>query len=117
MNRYEQQFKKGVLEMLVLQRIAFNSTYGYDLRIQLKELSGGLFQLKEGTLYPVLYRLEDDGLIFSAPKMEKTGYKEKKYYSITEKGKQLLILLKGYWEEFSKAVTFIMEEKGEDENG
>ena len=60
-----QQLKKGVLEMLVLEALCDDPTYGYELLGRLKERSGGLFILKEGTLYPILYRLEDEGLISS----------------------------------------------------
>ena len=61
--RFLQQLKKGVLELLVLQTICRGPTYGYELIAQLGSRSGGLFTLREGTLYPILYRLEDDGLI------------------------------------------------------
>ena len=63
--RFLQQLKKGVLELLVLQTICRKPTYGYELIAQLGSRSGGLFTLREGTLYPILYRLEDDGLIGS----------------------------------------------------
>ena len=61
--RFLQQLKKGVLELLVLQTICRGPTYGYELIAQLGSRSGGVFTLREGTLYPILYRLEDDGLI------------------------------------------------------
>ena len=62
-DRYLQQLKKGVLELLVLQTICRGPTYGYELLSRLSSSSGGMFTLREGTLYPILYRLEDDGLI------------------------------------------------------
>ncbi|MBR6747891.1 MAG: helix-turn-helix transcriptional regulator, partial [Clostridia bacterium] len=61
--RLLQQLKRGVLEMLVLGLVSEAPTYGYELLSKLKERSGGLFVLKDGTLYPILYRLEDDDLI------------------------------------------------------
>ena len=54
-DRFLQQLKKGVLEMLVLQAICRKATYGYELITDLKHQSGELFSLKEGTLYPILY--------------------------------------------------------------
>ena len=71
--RFLQQLKKGVLELLVLQTICRGPTYGYELIAQLGSRSGGLFTLREGTLYPILYRLEDDGLI-EAVWQQETGY-------------------------------------------
>ena len=64
-DRFAQQLKKGVLEMLVLKLICEKPTYGYELLSELKTSSQGRFCLKEGTLYPILYRLEDDGMIRS----------------------------------------------------
>ena len=65
-DRFLQQLKKGVLEMLVLETVCNGSTYGYELLTKLKAQSDALFTLKEGTLYPILYRLEDDGMIQSS---------------------------------------------------
>ena len=55
-DRLLQQLKKGVLEMLVLEVICQEPTYGYELMAKLKIRSNDLFTLKEGTLYPILYR-------------------------------------------------------------
>lgn len=62
-SRFERQLKKGALEMLVLGLVCAGPTYGYELLGSHGRRSNGLFALKEGTLYPILYRLEDDGLI------------------------------------------------------
>ena len=62
-DRFAQQMKKGILEMLVLQTLCRSPGHGYELINRLKTRSGGLFTMKEGTLYPILYRLEDEGLI------------------------------------------------------
>ena len=56
-DRLLQQLKKGVLEMLVLELLCQKSSYGYELMAQLKSRSHEFFTLKEGTLYPILYRL------------------------------------------------------------
>ena len=86
--RFAQQSKKGVLEMLVLDAVCKGSTYGYELLTGLKARSNELFTLKEGTLYPILYRLEDDGLIESSWSQGEGRMAPKKMYSATEKGKQ-----------------------------
>ena len=62
--RFVQQLKRGVLEMLVLQLLADRPGHGYELIVRLRE-SGGLLDVKEGTLYPLLYRLEEEGCITS----------------------------------------------------
>ena len=64
-DKYERQMKKGVLDMLVLKLLESESKHGYRIIQEMKEKSVGIFSLKDGTLYPVLYRLEDDGLVRS----------------------------------------------------
>ena len=85
-DRLLQQLKKGVLEMLVLDTVCKGSTYGYELLTGLKERSNGFFTLKEGTLYPILYRLEDDGLITSSWSQGEGRTAPKKIYTATEEG-------------------------------
>ena len=64
-DKYERQMKKGVLDMLVLKLLESEPRYGYQIIQELKDKSGDVFSLKDGTLYPILYRLEDDGLRLS----------------------------------------------------
>ena len=72
--------------MLVLDRICQGPTYGYALLIGLKDDSNGFFALKEGTLYPILYRLEDDGFITAAWSVGEGKTAPKKIYTATAKG-------------------------------
>lgn len=107
--RYERQLKRGVLEIVVLKVISQGQTYGYELISKLERESGGLFKLKEGTLYPILYRLEDDALIkseWSAPSGRSIS---KKYYAITAEGKEALQELIGLWGQFSGCVNQILQ--------
>lgn len=107
--RYEQQLKKGVLEMLVLKQLESEEQYGYQLINRLKEESSGMFALKEGTLYPILYRLEDDGLVSSRWSQPKGKEVSRKYYRITEEGKAELQELKNLWKDFSEQISKMME--------
>jgi len=111
-DRFSQQLKKGVLEMLVLQLICEKATYGYDLLSQLKERSQGRFALKEGTLYPILYRLEDDGLIAARWSQGEGRVAPKKIYEITESGRLEHIRRRMIWMEFEETVNgFFREEE------
>ena len=56
--RFAQQMKKGALDMLVLKLLQHEEKYGYQLISELRDRSNGALALKEGTLYPILYRLE-----------------------------------------------------------
>ena len=104
-DRLLQQLKKGVLEMLVLEVICQGSTYGYELMAKLKARSGDLFTLKEGTLYPILYRLEDDGMILSAWSQGEGRNAPKKMYTATEKGHQERLRRYEVWAQFSNTVN------------
>lgn len=112
MDRIQKQLKKGVLELVVLGVVAEKPTYGYELLSTLDARSKGLFHLKEGTLYPVLYRLEDDGLVAATWREMEGRANPKKYYSITELGKKELPKLQTMWEQFSGCVDqFIHSEE------
>lgn len=111
--KYEQQMKKGVLEMLVMQLLMEKEKYGYQLICELKEKSRGMFLLKEGTLYPILYRMEDDGLVVSRWSEPKGKEVSKKYYCLAEEGRETLILLKELWKTFSENVDEILKDDSE----
>ena len=111
--KYEQQMKKGVLEMLVLQLLLEKEKYGYQLICELKEKSDGMFFLKEGTLYPILYRMEDDGLVVSRWSEPKGKEVSKKYYRLAEEGKDTLAELKVLWQTFSGNVDTILGDRSE----
>lgn len=109
--KYIQQFKKGSLELILLCIIGEKETYGYELITKLNEKSGVLGVAKEGTVYPILYRLEESGLITCRLKKSESGM-QRKYYALTQEGKTLLSELKAYWRAYSACVdSFIGEQK------
>ena len=107
-DRFSQQLKKGVLEMLVLRLICQKPTYGYELLQRLKEDSHGRFSLKEGTLYPILYRLEDDGFIAARWSQGEGRTAPKKIYEATEKGHLENLRRYGIWTDFEETVNGIL---------
>ena len=104
-DKFSQQLKKGVLEMLVLKLICQQPTYGYELLSRLKEESGGAFALKEGTLYPILYRLEDDGMIVAKWSQGEGRVAPKKMYEATEQGILENHRRQRLWQDFSQTVN------------
>lgn len=109
-DKYERQMKKGVLDMLVLKLLAAEPKYGYQIIQELKEKSGKTFHLKDGTLYPILYRLEDDGLVaskWSEPEGKQTA---RKYYEITKSGQQALEDIQAIWARILDGISKIMED-------
>ena len=90
MNKIEQQLKKGLLEIAILSILEERDCYGYELISELDNLSNNVFILKEGTLYPILYRLEDNKHIKSYWKTDEVARsKPRKYYKLTDEGKNL----------------------------
>lgn len=110
-DRFLRQLKKGVLEMLVLGLICDKPTYGYELLTLLGKQSDGLFRMKEGTLYPILYRLEDDGQIVSRWQQAETGRAApKKIYQATDAGRAALSAQHTVWEQFRDSVDHLCTE-------
>lgn len=107
--RYERQMKKGVLEILVLKLLEREEKYGYQMISELRDKSEGLFALKEGTLYPILYRLEEEGFVMSEWSVAQGREASKKYYHITDLGKNVLKDTIQLWHVFSNKVDEILE--------
>jgi PadR family transcriptional regulator PadR len=81
---------------LVLSILADGESYGYEIIRRVRELSGGEIEWSDGMLYPVLHRLEGEGLVHSKWKEAETG-RERKYYSLTSKGGKTLETERGQW--------------------
>lgn len=109
-DKYERQMKKGVLDMLVLKLLESEAKYGYQIIQEMKEKSEDIFMLKDGTLYPILYRLEDEGLVISKWSEAVGKHVPRKYYEITEAGKSTLKSIEELWKSISKGINQIMEE-------
>lgn len=112
LNKIEQQLKKGLLEIAILSILEERDCYGYELIHELDILSEGVFILKEGTLYPILYRLEDNKHIQNYWKTEDaTRSKPRKYYKITSDGKKLYKEAKDSFYVISNGFTNIINRK------
>ena len=105
------QLKKGVLELRVLESVCAGPTYGYALLGRRKDCSGGLFTLKEGTLYPILYRLEDEGFIAASWSAGEGRTAPKKIYTATAAGQAEALRRRAVWEQFARTVDRIGREE------
>ena len=94
------QFKKGVLEMIVLFAIESRDKYGYELVNEV----GAIVDVNEGTIYPILKRLNVDKYLETYLRESKEG-PPRKYYRITMKGQNYLKELGDDWREFSASVN------------
>ncbi len=105
---YERELLKGNTDALLLCLISHTPMYGYQIIKEIERKSNGYFQFKEGTLYPALHRLERAGLVRGEWQVLPNG-QERRYYFITEKGKQVLAERLTTWQNFSSAVNSIIK--------
>jgi PadR family transcriptional regulator PadR len=105
---FDKELKRGTLEMILLRLISDRQMYGYELASALEKRGGGLFRLKEGTLYPVLYRMEKAGYIEARWETLERGV-PRKYYRLTKPGAKFLEARVAEWREFSAAVERLMD--------
>lgn len=96
----------GSTSMLVLRLLEDKDMYGYEIIDSLQKKSNNVFQLKAGTLYPLLHSLEEKNLLTSY-EYEVAG-KLRKYYSLTKEGKKFLKIKKEEWQEYSSAVANVL---------
>nr|WP_317427745.1 helix-turn-helix transcriptional regulator [uncultured Blautia sp.] len=100
----------GSMTMLLLKLLSEQDMYGYEMISVLRERSENVFELKAGTLYPLLHSLEEKNLL-EAYEQEALG-KVRKYYSITKEGRKLLQEKETEWREYSQAVTGVLGWEG-----
>ena len=104
--KVSKELLKGSTDLLVLTLIEKEPMYGYQMIKKLKEKSNNVFEFKEGTLYPILHSLEEEGLISSY--WDDTTGKKRKYYAITTKGKKSLKEKNEEWKIFSESVNRVI---------
>ena len=97
----------GSSALLVLSLLAEKDYYGYEIIRTLEERSNGTFEYNEGTLYPILHKMESKGLL-SSYKEQAEGGRERKYYHITGLGIEQLAEERKQWEAFSTSVKQVI---------
>ncbi len=89
MQDFKKQFKKGVIELTILKLLYEKDQYGYSIIKQISTRSKNHIEIKDGTLYPILYRLEDNKFIENYWKTDEgSRSKPRKYYRITIEGRK-----------------------------
>ena len=100
------QFKKGVLELIVLVAVSSRDMYGYELVAEVSKV----VNVKEGTIYPILKRLTNEHY-FETYLRESTEGPTRKYYHLTAAGIMHLDEIRKEWEDFSKSVNHFLKEQ------
>lgn len=102
----DKSLSSGSTMMLLLKLLEEKDMYGYEMIENLREKSENVFELKAGTLYPLLHGMEEKGYVDSY-EQEVTG-KTRKYYALTKTGKKQLKVKEEEWKEYTKAVANVL---------
>jgi|SRR5271165_3753801 len=102
----DSQFQRSAVEMLILEVAAQGPTYGYALAQTVGERSNGYFELKEGSLYPALHRLERQKFLKSS--WREADGRRRKYYELTSAGRTELAGRKRSWLSFAAGVNGVL---------
>lgn len=103
----QREWLRSGAQMMLLSLIKEQDRYGFEIIQELKNRSDDTFDMKEGSLYPILHRLEKSGLLQSYQKQGTAG-KPRKYYAITSKGSKQLEEDKKTWNQFSESVRRVV---------
>jgi PadR family transcriptional regulator PadR len=96
--------RKGSAELLVLALIEDRARHGYEIGKLIEQRSGGVLRFHIASLYPMLYKLERQGLI-QGRWVEKAGQRRKRFYRITPQGRERLERQRNRWQEFMLALS------------
>ena len=96
----------GGLDLLILSLLSEREMYGYEIVTELARRSDETFSLREGTLYPLLHRLEKEGAV--AAREVKAGGRPRRYYRLTKKGGEKLSEREAEWVRYSSAVNAVL---------
>ncbi len=105
--KIDKSLLSGSTAMLVLSLLRGGDKYGYEMITLLEAISNEVFQMKEGTLYPVLHNLEKQGFV-KAYNQENEKGRTRRYYHLTEKGAKQLAEQTEQWDVFSGAVNSVL---------
>ncbi len=108
----ERELKRGSLELIVLHLLSLGEAYGYEIVTKLSSTTNGSLEVTDGTLYPVLYRLERAGFVDVRWETLKRGV-PRKYYRLTTTGRTELAQLTREWTTFADAMARLLRRKRE----
>ena len=98
---------QGTLDVLILKSLASESRHGWAIAKRIQAVSGDVLQIKQGSLYPALHRLEAQGLIKAEMRQSETG-RDARFYTITKAGRAQLEAEVSQWERLSAAIQLTL---------
>ncbi len=106
-SNWQSQLKKGLLDTVILNFLGRRRCHGYDIARTLKGIAG--LSIREGNIYPILARLEADGLLASTKQPSEEG-PPRKYYEITELGRKTVEEMNRHWDNMNESVQRMRKE-------
>jgi transcriptional regulator len=94
----------GTLDMLILKAVSLRPLHGYGVLLRIQQISGDVLKVPQGSLYPALYRLEDQGLI-AAEWGESDNKRQAKFYTLTAAGRRRLKEEQAAWNRMAGAIA------------
>jgi PadR family transcriptional regulator PadR len=104
----EAELLQGTLDMLILKTVALGAIHGYGIVQRILQISNDALEVRQGSLYPALYRLQNRGWLKADWKLTEGG-REAKFYSLTRAGRQQLERETESWERLCKAISLILK--------
>jgi transcriptional regulator len=98
---------QGTLDLLILTVVARGPQHGYAIAQRLQQFSSDAIQVRQGSLYPALHRLDNRGLLATAWRRSETG-RDAKYYSLTKKGRAELERERAKWRQFTRTINVVL---------
>ena len=99
---------QGTLDMLILKTLALDAMHGWGIAQRIQQISDGVLNINQGSLYPALYRLEEQGWI-AAEWGSSDNNRQAKYYSLTRAGRKQLADEEENWRRLSTAIMQVLE--------
>jgi transcriptional regulator len=100
---------QGTLDLLILKTLSTESRHGWAIAKRIQQISGEVLQVQQGSLYPALHRLEQQGWIKAKWAESETG-RQAKFYSLTAAGRRQLDAETANWARLSEAINLIVQE-------
>ncbi|MGY5874782.1 MAG: PadR family transcriptional regulator [Candidatus Thorarchaeota archaeon] len=107
--RWSKEVKRGAASLAILAVLEDESSYGYEIVKKLEDKGASFLAFEQGTVYPLLRRLEEKRGLLQAAWNYDDPTKPRKYYSITSEGQEVLKLMKEKWTELSREMERILE--------
>ena len=108
MTERSSELVQGTLDMLILKTLALEPMHGYGIALRMEQISGGVFRVNPGSLFPAFRRLEREGWIKAEWKPTENN-RRAKYYGLTGHGRKELEAATAEWGRQSAAITRILE--------